>query len=219
VKKLICCFYLCLTIAFLVGQDGWAIKYGIGYSSFRDSESEFRFVKLVGLSKGWKLMDKFSLGTELLFSDRGSKMKNVYIWKFFENTACKCNVDYSALYAELPLLLKYRLVTKKKYSLQVYAGFTYKIAFLDIHSSKIYVKECIIGDPDKSEYNYRENPEEGPLNSGFDFALGYNVNYSFLHIEMRYCRALHEHGWIGKIRPYNRTKRTHAYFIIFGIVF
>lgn len=221
-KKLICCICLCLVITFSSAQDRWGIKYGVGYSSFMDGESEFRFAKLVGLSKGWKISQKFSLGTEFLFSTRGSKIMNVKVWRYPQNTGCRCDIDYSALYTEFPLLIKYCLISKKKILFQMYTGFSYKISFLDSHGSTLRIKENLDGEFDISTYKYYQTSgEEGPLNSGFDFTIGYNVEYSLLHFEMRYCRFMHDNGDIGDIEiiyPYNNQKRTHAFFIIFGIL-
>lgn len=230
-KILITPFLILFSITININaQKPGSIKAGINYSTFYDEKNNGWMPGFsISLNKYWQLTDRFSIGSEFNYCQKGGIIRNKFKAPYYSDKQERLryfDIHARIGFLQIPLLIKYKFYNKWKIEFNVFAGYFIAIPVTDLSELKFNgdYKQYDPDNLDDRNYNfeYYDNEEwSGPfsgsykLNKGIE--LGVSATYSIYYLEIKYTRDLQVFGEIESVSSIN--KRTHIFNILFGMNF
>ncbi len=193
-KQLLLTIFMALLACKALAQDGYTIKVGGNYASFRALESDLDLGFALGIGHEWKISKRMCLALELMYTAKKTVIRNktvAYEIYWFSGDALDIYSDIR--YLKIPLMWKYCLPIGKNLLIELYAGASLDLAIKDRSKAK---RLYTIYTPQRDfKYDYTFARDADPLwlgSSGINVNGGMAIGWSVFTVELRYSRALHD---------------------------
>lgn len=187
-----------ILMAFLAGkaftQDGYTVKIGGNYSSFRGQESELDLGFALGIGREWKISKRTGLALELMYTAKKTAIKNKIVASAISGYGSVIDIYSDIRYIEIPFMWKYYRPVRKTLSIELYVGPSLELAIKERTKTKRLYN---FYDPQhklRYDYVFYEGDDPWPWfsRSGFNVNGGIAIGWSVFIAELRYSRALHD---------------------------
>ena len=219
---LIIWLFFCLSSNLLKAKE-FAIKSGRNYSAFRDSDNETKIGFNIGLEKEWNFHKRWGLLFGASYTTRGGILRD----KIFGSTEMALSITEhndlvcSTGFVDIPLLINYRISTKRGILFNFYSGGSFALGAYD--NSKRNSSHQSISDEDlliESNIDYylgaRESELGGPLgNSALNLVGGTGIRWRCVSFELRYSQPVGGLYIADDIKL--KGKKYHSLNLLFGL--
>ncbi len=176
-------------------QSNWELKSGLNYTNFIDAiNSSPKLGFTLGMSRKFKLYNKFSISAEADFALKGAILEKRKIEPYAGNLekqdAYSWDIHGYIGFIEIPVLIDYSFPVNNRINFSIFIGPTYSIPLIDFSKFKKidFIEEYDPNNPSGTDYDYGYWQESGFGNntSSLLLNLGFDISYDTYIFECRY---------------------------------